>query len=266
MSTDWKAELQFLDPYGLVPCPDATIWRYMNFQTFVSMLHERALFFRRLDSFRDQHEAVHTKAARNRLRSDIRQLINSIGGHKVELPEQESRAMVSQILAERGRKDRAETFVNCWHQNQHESLAMWEIYSGRGIAIRSNINLVYESIGDFIPRITPGKVQYVDHREDDSSETHPYFFKPRMYSYEQEVRFLFLMAEDEQSAAVRQDGGILVPCALETMMQEVLLAPQTKTWFQDAVTSVLKKYDMAHVVVSRSEADRISELLEDDDK
>ena len=45
------------------PPPDNTkIWRFMNFQKFVSMITDSSLSFSRLDKLGDPFEGLHTKA------------------------------------------------------------------------------------------------------------------------------------------------------------------------------------------------------------
>ena len=54
--------------------------------------------------------------------------------------------------------------VNCWHENEHESAAMWKLYikSVEGIAIQSTYSKLKKSfINDEI--IFIGKVKYIDY-------------------------------------------------------------------------------------------------------
>jgi hypothetical protein len=99
----------------LIPPPDDTIlWRYSDFAKFMDLIERRKLWFSRADKFEDPLEGTFTDAeiAHFRsLRSD---------GTPVD-PAAHSLSGISKMM-------RGTTFVNCWREGKHESMAMWDIY------------------------------------------------------------------------------------------------------------------------------------------
>jgi hypothetical protein len=103
------------------PSPETKIWRYMDFTKFVFMLEERALFFSRADHLLDPFEG---RASETSLKSDE------------ALEPSLSR---SDGAAGSGSGARQRFFINSWHVNEHESIAMWKLFakSDDAIAVES---------------------------------------------------------------------------------------------------------------------------------
>ena len=103
-----------------VPPDDAKIWRYLNFTKFAAMLQKRSLYFRRADQFSDCWEGVIPIW-----------LLDWINDH-VELPKWATGAM----FAEHFRNvEICRQYLNCWHQSDFESAAMWSIYAANEEAL-----------------------------------------------------------------------------------------------------------------------------------
>ncbi len=139
--------------------PDAPIWRYMDFTKFVCMLDRQSLFFCRPDCLDDRFEGMWGPASRRSLEIDLRDRVekggNVVGGVERQLRGHKRTAAYMRQL----------TAVNCWHLNQHESVAMWKlyIYKHQGIAIRSNVSKLIASFpDDKNVLIHVGVVNYID--------------------------------------------------------------------------------------------------------
>ncbi|MBN1200417.1 MAG: DUF2971 domain-containing protein [Anaerolineae bacterium] len=222
-----------------------SIWHYMSFAKFVSVLSKQALFFtkgRRLlegdpyeGAFPKDHEAVYT-----------RRLFEDHLHH-------------NDIIA-----------VNCWHMNPHESVAMWKMYSEgeEGVAIRSTFDRLTTSFDDTNQPVFIGKIQYIDYdmesfRPDSRDDMLIYLLHKRpCFEYEQELRALVFArptlspgntqqptnAPDCQGVESTNDGAYIA-VSLEKLVDRVYTSPICQPWFTELVKSVMGKYGLEKNVV-----------------
>lgn len=117
------------------------IWRYMPLDKYIDLLYRKELFLCRLDKLEDPQEGSWTK-----------QEID-----KSPWPEDAIQEF------------KEWSFINCWHLNKVESAAMWELYSSKnaGIAIKTTIGKLKNSLKEDSKRLHIGKVNYVDNYIDD---------------------------------------------------------------------------------------------------
>jgi hypothetical protein len=213
-----------LEPFeGLAQPLDESsrLWRFMDFTKYVAMLHRKALFFARADEMPDPFEGRYGRRRQ---------------------PDQPARPDPQSL--------RQRVLLSCWHENDHESAAMWRIYlSGEdGIAIVSSFARLREALSPTAEPIVAGKVQYVDDHQgaqpcDD--ELAPFFCKRKSYEYEREVRLL-CRADD----ATDQPGRYMA-VHLDKLIEKVVIAPSAEAWLLDLVSSVTQKYGL-QVPVSAS--------------
>lgn len=116
------------------PSDDAKIWRYIDIAKLISMLDKKQLYFSNTSGVIDPYEG--TLAEYNRKYEVRREKFDHI------LQELNDVAFESLLLspppdALEIYKDRL--LVNCWHLNDVESAAMWDLYSNTktGIAVQS---------------------------------------------------------------------------------------------------------------------------------
>lgn len=163
------------DPFFETPDDSVIVWRYMDFEKFVDLLLSSTLYFCRSDNFQDPFEGVLY-----------------------------SKELLTNIHFSRNQKlSRKYMFVNCWHENDYESDAMWKIFlkSNNGIAIKSSIGQIKKSLEKCDKKISIGSVQYTNNSEKtlgeilDESETkrvHPIVHKRISFMHEREVRLIHL--------------------------------------------------------------------------
>lgn len=197
------------------PDPNATLWRFMDFTKYVSMLHRRALFFSRADQLPDPFEGL-------------------FGSHGL-------RGRSLEALDDR-RGIRERVLLSCWHQNEHESAAMWRIYlsSEDGVAVRSSVARLRAGLEATSEPVYLGQVRYLDSRVDrlpDGHELTSFFCKRKNYDYEREVRAVWW------TDAALEGPGRYLPADLGGLIEEVVISPTAETWFEDLVRSVTEKYD-----------------------
>jgi hypothetical protein len=234
--------------------PDTAIWRYIDFAKFVDMLERRSLHFTRLDALGDPFEGMPTEATLDQRREMEERLRQSVIASderwsNVEWP-REPPLRLYQIF-------RLETYVNCWHMNEFESMAMWRIYSRDGIAIRSSFRGLTESLRDVSGhQIMAGQVVYRDRRDRSHVEVPGdgitvAFRKGMSYDYEREIRAMFLFDARpsgqtafsyEESDRIQPKGLNIVPVNLDVLIDAVYVAPGRPTWFRELVGKVMKTY------------------------
>ena len=241
---------------------DATIWRYCDLVGFMSLLQRQALFFARADRLGDPFEgSLPTRNVEQR-RAELVEL---------EIPEEAhgSFGEIYQMMP-------LFTFVNCWHMNDSESAAMWQLYAdrGKGIAIRSTFARLKRSLGQASEPVELGLVQYIDYAEgsidwEDDSITDlgrlVFMHKRRSFAHEKELRAIhsrpatLYRDEDGKVAVDVQKGlrrdGVSVPVELSTLIERVYVAPQQDDWRYEAVKALAVKYGLSAEVV-RSDLDR----------
>ena len=238
----YKEHEEFNPPLG-----DAVLWRYMDFTKFVSLLDRRALFFSAADKLGDPFEG-------------------SIPEANVQL-----HPIVYKDLTEDQRRTFAQglqtlprfNLINCWHENIHESEAMWRLYAREkdGIAIKTNFDSFKKS---FIcsEDIYIGKVSYVDYKSEIVPEGNVFslfLHKRKSFAHEHEVRAISLRFSrgDEVSQKLRNGSldGVYYEVDLSLLIKEVFVAPFALDWFLELVNSVVDRYDLNVPVVKSVLAD-----------
>ena len=138
------------------PPREATLWRYMDFTKFASLLDKSSLFFCSADRLGDPFEGSWS-------------IVNFETMSERYPPEAAEAIRQAMPNIERLR---SQCCINCWHWNEFESDAMWKIYTGQsaGIAIKTDFASLAES---FIEDTTIyiGKVNYVDYKNSIIPET-----------------------------------------------------------------------------------------------
>jgi hypothetical protein len=166
------------------------------------------------------------------------------------------------------REHRQALFVSCWHANEHESAAMWDLYarSGAGIAIRSSVarlKACFTAAADHPVWI--GRVRYRDYATEAiwgaSSGVAPTMTKRRSFAHENEVRAVFYAARSGNRYRVSQElydfveEGMDIPTDLDTLIECIVVAPQARGWFKDLVRGVIEDYGLGNKEVVTSSLD-----------
>lgn len=218
------------------PNENTKIWRYLDFTKFISLLDTSKLFFTRVDLFEDPFEG-------------------SLPKKNVELRSQYANP------DERSKIDkhwRVCIAANCWHENEHESAAMWKLYlkSGEGVAIQSTYAKLKQSVIDQKDIVRIGEVQYIDYETEMIKEeglTKPFFYKRKSFAHENEIRAIIFEPPVTAPSDIFDKGtiqdGLTIDIDLSNLIQKVYLAPNAPFWFRDLVCSLIKKYEYNFEVV-----------------
>jgi hypothetical protein len=233
------------------PMADTPIWRYIDFAKLVDMLERRALHFSQLASLGDPFEGMPSDATLEQERESLEQFRQSVVASderwsNVDWP-RVSPASDYQFF-------QLSTYVNCWHMNEYESMAMWRVYSRDGIAIRSSFRMLTDCVRDVPHEIMARQVIYRDRRDQSQLELPgdtigAAFRKGMSYEYEREIRAMILFTPGpprpmsrEEVERVQPMGLNVVPVDLDVLIDAVYVAPGRPPWFRELVGRVMRTY------------------------
>jgi hypothetical protein len=219
------------------------------------MLASQTLFFSRLDQFHDPFEGAMgsedtEEAWCNHYLSFFRSATqNPPEGFMCNLSDQEVEQEAERLLRDfrQGnlRKSRI-TFVNCWYESEHESDAMWRLYSEQSkyaVAIQSTVGLVRKHTEQ---QITVGRVRYIDYCKAFPDISFPHFFKRKAFEHEREVRAVIIDQHADPKVV-----GKTVGITPQSLILGVKVSPLCPSWFLEIVQDVTRKYELnADIAVS----------------
>jgi hypothetical protein len=226
----------------------------MDLPRFLDLLENESLHFARLDQLNDPFEGLpslpvlHWPDPFRRLLPQG-DLLDSIS----TMLDQSDQAHKKSILFHRNT-----SYVSCWHMNEHESAAMWDLYSNRGIAIQSTFERLCGAFGeDSDTKIQIGQVAYHDYENDWVASLDLFggaFNKRLSYEHEREIRALVRLYppddewhEDMAERFATHPTGIPVPVNVRTLIQRVVVSSQQRPWFRALVPRLLKRYDLGEL-------------------
>jgi hypothetical protein len=200
--------------------PGVSIWRYMDFTKFVSMLESRSLYFARSDKLGDPFEGSYSRG--NQL---LRPLVYKEIYDKVK-PDMIER--MDQSKAQMAKWQRKWTFINCWHMNPGDQTYV-------------------------------GTVEYIDFERDwmpEGNTFYPFVHKRRSFAHENEVRALFtqLPTTDQgfDMSTEPPETGIEKTIDVAQLVEQVYVAPTAPGWFMGLVQQVCKTYGLEKPVMQSS--------------
>ena len=265
------------------PEDEATLWRYMSLEKFVNMLETKSLFFTRADKFEDPFEGFIPSALVESYRESIKRIILDDN--------------FTEVLIKINENSRKYVMCNCWHQNEAESMAMWEKYHMRnsGVAIKTTMQDLKKSLPDK-PNVFIGKIEYSYYNiygdryircfpsnslspeastnllSDTKWIYFPYFHKRQAFEHEHETRviidvepFVRDYLEGLRLETILKtefpdicDVGIPLKVNVNTLIDEVITSPYTEDWVTETIRAVVHQYGYDFDVNS-------SKLLDDPD-
>ena len=258
---------------------DFTLWRYMDLAKFISLLQTKSLYFssgyklNRSDRFEFNYSSL-----------DYKLILECINAMKLmidkTLANQEDIDLVMNSLNEMIRYFSQIIGVNSWIISEHQSNAMWKIYSkSDGIAIKTKMSKIYKSLNEKNPyrEIYHQGIIYQDilnsniindylslfeslglydkylkgSLEEPEKNTFKWklyqacfpiiFNKTRPFSYENEYRFITLLNFPANMLDLNIEGNLL-EIDLNYVIDEVLVAPDAEEWFHTIVQNLMDTY------------------------
>lgn len=227
---------------------DVQVWRYMDLAKFLWTLEHESLYFCRLDMLEDAFEGALPASVIQPLVAANKSWYNAEKYHNQTLP-----GHIVDMY-------RNSTFVNCWHMNEHESAAMWDLYggAGSGIAIQSTYRHLKASFDQYSGKIFIGVVRYIDFSID---VVNPYSgiavasSKRKSFEHEREIRVFAHAGSvpdvdlDKLSQGLPTIESIIVPVNIGSLIEHVHVSPRAPRWFGELVELLLRRYSYTHEVV-----------------
>lgn len=244
-----------------IPSDNTALWRFMDFTKFVSLLKTKSLYFSRTDQFEDPFEGA-KGLLKNKRKWDKNYIdffkdacTNLPDGVKSSKSEKEILNDAKRLLGELdniGPAQLQRTFINCWHENDFESEAMWKLYTtslDQGIAIKTNYRKLYTSLGRN-PSIHIGRINYIDFSKNFAGINDSFWYKRKSFEHEKEVRAIFC---DHQN---KNELGKLIPVDLSTLIDKIYISPTSQEWFKELVEDILLKYSIKKKIGESSMKDK----------
>lgn len=158
-------------------------------------------------------------------------------------------------------KYRKYTLINCWHMNEYESAAMWDLYSsnGRGVAIQTSYNRFKKCFLKTEETVYIGKVLYIDYNSTWVPERNimsPFLHKRLSYEFERELRAIISKLplnnnKIDFSIELFKDG-LYVDIDLDTLIENIYICPTAPEWFCELMVTVIRKFGYDFNVVKSS--------------
>jgi hypothetical protein len=207
------------------------LWRYLDAAKFLDFLQNDTLFFCRGDQFEDKFEGAFTESLKHSIERSY--LVNNI-----DFTYEEFR-----------RRLRERVFVNCWHKNINDSMAMWSIYgrSSCSVALTTTVEQLRQALEESVLPydISIERVEYVKHWRDPALDIAPYSrvfaYKTMAYEFEKEVRVLIDRFSSDFESEV-QELGMPIKIGHTTLLQSIVVAPEAPPWFEALVRDVSQRY------------------------
>lgn len=251
--TDWSSitvgdvELEFDDWRPNRPRTDKEIWRYRGIEQYSSILEDASLWFSRPDIFNDPLEGSLPPGnvfKRNTERDDT---------------EAKRRSNIRALY-------RYTAYINCWYNSDHESDAMWRLYTddeSNALAIKTTPADLYNSLGPSDSVIT-GNIEYRDYNRfgiKTDNPIAPLFFKRKAFNFENEFRAVVhymnesAIGEDSGSISDSQPEGKPVPVNISDLIHKVVLSPGSSDEYEQKVREITKENGYSFEI-ERSDLDR----------
>lgn len=231
----------------------------MDLSKFVDLLQQRRLFFASLDMLGDPFEGTITKRTGETAPELIRQhYAEQISQRRNDSTENVVADMQRSMQAARKHFRNEQAFVSCWHMNEHESAAMWRLYSQSGDAVC--IRTAYSTLATLLPPCAYiGVVQYIDYEKDliDIGDLFiPIMHKRKAFEHEREVRAIVCkvngVVDRNDGRACIDQGGVRIDIDINMLIDCVYVSPTSPTWFKSIVQNLAAKYELHAPVVPSS--------------
>lgn len=240
---EWSGmPFQSLDDFPIPP-DETIVWRYMDLTKFLLMLEQKSLYFASIRELTDPWEA----SLSVRFRASIG---HGFGSRK------------SRVVVKLFNELRYVFGVNCWHLGEHESVAMWNLYTtnSAGVAIRSTVGRLKDAFKGSSERVVLGQVTYEDHSASVSdilstpklNALTPMLQKRPCFQHERELRILTeLHSADERSVFGREyvvespRKGKLVQVDLAALVTDITTGPAFFDWSRPLLETALTRHHLA---------------------
>ncbi|MFZ1683380.1 MAG: hypothetical protein WAU88_04525 [Candidatus Zixiibacteriota bacterium] len=236
------------------------IWRYMDFAKFFELISTSTLFFARLTALRDDlwEGRLTSMNLSSTWQEKMAQLLfDSLppSSHRqFTLKDYTSLLKGTVDILNRGDHVRHTLAVSCWSLCDDESDSFWKIYPGskNGLAIRTTIGALKQSVDHQMRTVQCGKVTYKDYTNDAIMPVTPEnltVHKRKCFEYEREYRGIVWEGETNKKMVspmkFTNDAGDKVPVVLQDLIGTLFISPYADNWFHEVISSAMSKFGFA---------------------
>jgi len=221
---------------------EVKIWRYMDLARFASLLATESLYFACPTQFRDPFEGLlpgsHFEAESKMFQQvgmdPILSLREQFADRGLLQRFDELVDKLAREVRTANHKAASKFGISCWHESEHESDAMWKLYSasGQAIAIESTVGQLKASLGNRDGLIVD-RVRYMDFDSDPIEKGHRHyrlFTKRNCFEHEKEIRATILLPIEGK--------GVGIPCDLDALITSVHVSPLVEGFVRDAIEAL----------------------------
>ncbi|WP_080503515.1 DUF2971 domain-containing protein [Halococcus thailandensis] len=206
---------------------DTKIWRYMDYESLIWTLQTNQIHLHRSDCFDDSLEGSVPTAL-----TEISD--KNYGEILADTPEDSSDTDPEEMMKAYAEGMREATFLSCWHINEGESMAMWDLYgrSNKSVAIQSTVGKLssavkepnggttyiapvlyadYNASPDDLDRQSRESLETLFSRQRPPKMTDLYQLKEKSFSHEQELRIIYQSTDIIGEPADESDEDAFTP-------------------------------------------------------
>jgi hypothetical protein len=221
------------------PVPDdALLWRYMELAKYKAFIGTNSLYCPRAARFEDPWESRLPRAEEEAYMNDMLAHLAEMG--MIDDPNPTAIDGVRSNFKKWDLSFDRNRFVSCWHINEAESAAMWDLYCKRdaGVAVVSTgPALKYLAHLNREQGAIFAAVEYLDYEKDSIRESRDALFcKRRSFAHEQEARLVcFPKWEMVSSSEIKFKDFLMLPLDLDVFINRILISPTADESFKDEV-------------------------------
>lgn len=218
-----------------IPSDDTVIWRFMDLAKFVSLLKDKALFMTRADRFEDQFEgAVCAEEDADRYNEALMvYYAEMLKGNAVPKELFDNERTANRLL-------RMNSYINCWYEGEHETMAMWRLYASgkeaKGVAVKTTVGQLKNAIGHYVEI---GRIEYIDYSIQWPNVNAALWCKSVSFEYEHEVR---VRITPEKGLSYTPAVFMTLPVDLNELIETIYVSPMAESWFKDVIVDLVEKY------------------------
>lgn len=241
------------------PNDSDTIWRFLNIPKFIDLIERGSLFFSNLSNFEDHWEGTKLPKSFDALYYQ-KIFKNNPGFFCLEGKEDDAVTLEIKLAKHTTKIWRNRIAANCWHLNPIEPEALWKIYSDKnfGIAIKSNVASLKESLSAEKRSLLISKMSYIDYFSESFEDNHvlsPSFYKRKSFEIENELRVITWTDEYNNPRKLpSNENGVYIKTDLDKLVNEIVLGPYVPEWFSESLNNYLKsrniKLKLSHSIIS----------------
>lgn len=208
------------------------LWRYYDVLKFLTLINGE-LYFARADKFKDKYEGAIPK-------QNYLHFAESYSGSMCSSTDPND---VRKEFLEKFNERKKKAAISCWHLDDSESAAMWEVYSraGQGIAVCTTLEKLKRIMKPHGYEMEMFKVDYIDFDKtfDESYinyELLPFKNKRKEFEYEHEFRIMLYKPE----LSCLPEEGIKIGINTAELIDGIIASPHMAEYEVSEIQKILE--------------------------